>query len=98
MNVVNLKEKKDNSLDIEIVNIPFFQTKDGKTFSCKHEAEKHQKLLNKAEELAYSNLGQVYGITSRGHGTEFVDATYSTMLRYTINVLEHLKKENKLYL
>jgi hypothetical protein len=97
MNIVNLKKDQNDQSSVKIVSIPHYQTTDGRNFRNKTEAEAHQRLLNKADELTRQNLGSVYGTTPRGWGTEFVNASYGTLHEYTVRILEELKQNNRYF-
>ncbi len=95
MNVVNLNTNTVQT-DLKIVNIPHYQTTDGSIFTSEFEASEHQALINKAEEFVQKSRGKVYGITMRGFGTEYVDASHRSMFNYTMSILKELKEDNKL--
>ena len=94
MITTKLDQSKNN---LKIVNIPHYQTTDGRTFTSEHEASRHQNLLTKAEELTEEHMFQVYGTTARGWGTEIVRASHQSLFNYTVKVLNKLKEDGKYF-
>lgn len=95
--------KSHSKVQEHVIETKKYKTTDGRIFDDRYDADAHQAIIDEAERLVQlfhvnnNSWHMVSGSTYRGHGLEVVKATNASVLRYTINLLENLAKQDKYF-
>lgn len=95
--------KSHSKVQEHVIETKKYKTTDGRIFDDNFQAVEYQAIIDEAERLVEllhvnnNSWDMVSGSTYRGHGLELVKASKASVLRYTINLLENLAKQDKYF-